>query len=161
MSPAMSEETIFAAALELPDPAERAAYLDTACGDDVALRRRVEDLLRAHEAVDSLLDAPPGLGDATGAREAGPGPGPIVAPDGRAPAAEATEALAGPIAEGPGTRIGPYKLLQQIGEGGMGVVYMAEQEAPVRRKVALKIIKPGMDTGQVVAASRPSARRWR
>ena len=53
--------------------------------------------------------------------------------------------------EGPGTRIGPYKLLQQIGEGGMGVVYMAEQEQPVRRKVALKIIKPGMDSAQVIA----------
>ncbi len=56
-----------------------------------------------------------------------------------------------PILEGPGTRIGPYRLLQQIGEGGMGVVYMAEQEHPVRRKVALKIIKPGMDSAQVVA----------
>ena len=56
-----------------------------------------------------------------------------------------------PILEGPGIRIGPYKLLQQIGEGGMGVVYMAEQEQPVRRKVALKIIKPGMDSDQVVA----------
>jgi len=56
-----------------------------------------------------------------------------------------------PITEGPGTRIGPYKLLQEIGEGGMGVVYMAEQEKPVRRRVALKIIKPGMDTSQVIA----------
>ena len=59
--------------------------------------------------------------------------------------------LACPDPEGPGTRIGPYKLLEQIGEGGMGVVYMAEQQQPVRRKVALKIIKPGMDTRQVVA----------
>jgi Protein kinase domain len=56
-----------------------------------------------------------------------------------------------PILEGPGSRIGPYKLLQQIGEGGMGTVYMAEQEKPVRRRVALKVIKPGMDTGQVIA----------
>ena len=55
------------------------------------------------------------------------------------------------ILEGPGSRIGPYRLLQQIGEGGMGVVYMAEQEKPVRRRVALKIIKPGMDTAQVIA----------
>jgi len=53
-----------------------------------------------------------------------------------------------PITEGPGSRIGPYKLLQEIGEGGMGVVYMAEQERPVRRRVALKIIKPGMDTSR-------------
>src|SRR5262249_41265982 len=56
-----------------------------------------------------------------------------------------------PLAEGPGTVIGPYKLLEQIGEGGMGVVYMAEQTKPVRRKVALKIIKPGMDTRQGIA----------
>src|SRR5207247_8302740 len=56
-----------------------------------------------------------------------------------------------PIAERPGSTIGPYKLLQQIGEGGMGVVYMAEQTEPVRRKVALKIIKPGMDSAQVIA----------
>ena len=56
-----------------------------------------------------------------------------------------------PIGEGPGTLIGPYKLLEQIGEGGFGVVFMAEQQQPVRRKVALKIIKPGMDTRQVVA----------
>ncbi len=56
-----------------------------------------------------------------------------------------------PMSEGPGTRVGPYKLLQQIGEGGMGVVYMAEQEEQVRRKVALKILKPGMDSQQVVA----------
>ena len=56
-----------------------------------------------------------------------------------------------PILEGPGSRIGPYRLLQEIGEGGMGVVYMAEQEKPVRRRVALKIIKPGMDTSQVIA----------
>ncbi len=65
-----------------------------------------------------------------------------------------------PILEGPGTRIGPYKLLQQIGEGGMGVVYMAEQEQPVRRKVALKIIKPGMDSTRSSRGSKPSARRW-
>src|SRR5262249_22610180 len=56
-----------------------------------------------------------------------------------------------PPAEAPGTVVGPYKLLQQIGEGGMGVVFMAEQEKPVRRKVALKIIKPGMDSRQVIA----------
>jgi serine/threonine protein kinase len=66
----------------------------------------------------------------------------------------AGDALTGPyipIAESPGSIIGPYKLLQKIGEGGMGVVYMAEQQEPVRRKVALKIIKPGMDSHQVIA----------
>ena len=65
-----------------------------------------------------------------------------------------------PIAERPGTVIGPYKLLEQIGEGGMGVVFVAEQQQPVRRKVALKIIKPGMDTRRSSPASRPSGRRW-
>ena len=66
-----------------------------------------------------------------------------------------------PVAEGPGTRIGPYKLLQSIGEGGMGVVFMAEQESPVRRRVALKVIKPGMDSAPSSPDSRPSARPWR
>ena len=65
-----------------------------------------------------------------------------------------------PISEGRGMRIGNYRLLQKIGEGGMGTVYMAEQEKPVRRRVALKIVKPGMDSNQVLAASRPSARPW-
>jgi WD40 repeat protein/serine/threonine protein kinase len=119
------EEALFAAALERPTPAERAAYLDGACGDDAALRARVEALLAAHEATGGALDVPPaGLPATTPGR---------------------------PITEGPGTVIGPYKLLQQIGEGGMGVVYMAEQQQPVRRTVALKIIKPGMDSGQVIA----------
>ena len=72
-------------------------------------------------------------------------PDATVAPSEQRPAADR------PILDGPGSRIGPYKLLQEIGEGGMGVVYMAEQETPVRRRVALKIIKPGMDTGQVIA----------
>jgi serine/threonine protein kinase len=72
-----------------------------------------------------------------------------------------------PITEGPASYIGPYRLLQEIGEGGMGVVYMAEQERPVRRRVALKIIKPGMDTSQVIArfeaerSGRPSLPGWR
>ena len=65
-----------------------------------------------------------------------------------------------PIAERPGTQIGPYKLLEQIGEGGMGIVYMAAQKEPVRRKVALKIIKPGMDTRKWWRASRPKSRPW-
>ena len=77
------------------------------------------------------------------------------APYGHAPASSQT------ITEGPGSHIGLYKLLQEIGEGGMGVVYMAEQEKPVRRRVALKIIKPGMDTARSSPASRPNARPWR
>src|SRR5262245_29722282 len=112
----MSERAIFIAALEKDDPAERAAFLDQACADNPPLRQRIERLLKAHEPADSFLEhRPPGLGVT------------VDEP---------------PIAERAGTVIGPYKLLQQIGEGGMGVVYMAEQEQPVRRKVALKIIKP-------------------
>ncbi len=121
----MNERSIFAAAMDITDPIERAAYLDQACGQDVILRQHLEELLSEQEQLGSFLARP-----------------------------LASPALAlgfGALAEGVGTRIGPYKLLQQIGEGGMGVVYMAEQETPVRRKVALKIIKPGMDSAQVVA----------
>jgi serine/threonine protein kinase len=133
----MSEETIFAAALQKATPAERAAYLEGACADDPELRRRVEALLRAHEQSGDLLDPP--------LRDPGPMTEPAAdSPDGGRPSAR-------PIAEGPGTRIGPYRLTRQIGEGGMGVVFLAEQEQPVRRTVALKVIKPGMDSALVVA----------
>jgi serine/threonine protein kinase/tetratricopeptide (TPR) repeat protein len=118
----MSERSIFMAALEKDNPAERAVYLDQACAGDPILRQRIERLLKAHEQAESFLERPAHM------------PANVPA-----------------IAEGPGTLIGPYKLLQQIGEGGMGVVYMAEQQEPVRRKVALKIIKPGMDSAQVIA----------
>ena len=91
------------------------------------------------------VPAPPGYGE-RGRRFVGsPEPEATGAPN------ELTPFESRPILEGPGSRIGPYRLLQKIGEGGMGVVYMAEQEKPVRRRVALKIIKPGMDTGQVIA----------
>ncbi len=119
-------EAIFHGALQLPE-AQRAAYLSRACGADAALRERVENLLKAHEEAGAFLAEPPA---------APPNP---------------TIALTLPITEKAGDRIGRYKLLQQIGEGGCGVVYMAEQEAPVRRRVALKVIKLGMDTKQVVA----------
>jgi tetratricopeptide (TPR) repeat protein len=100
-------------------------FLDGACGGDPALRARVEELLRAHRDAGSFLD-----------------------PEVTRPAATISEA---PVAEGAGTVIGPYKLLEQIGEGGFGTVFMAEQTEPIRRKVALKVLKPGMDTKQVVA----------
>ena len=108
-------------------PEARAAYLDRACGGDAELRRRVEALLDAHDRGGRASSSRPAL-DAD-----------------RRPVDQP------PAAEGPGTVIGPYKLLEQIGEGGMGVVFMAEQTQPVRRKVALKVIKPGMDTRQVIA----------
>jgi WD40 repeat protein/serine/threonine protein kinase len=116
---------IFNEALEQPSPAERGAYLDLACGTDLELRARVETLLAVHDRAEGFLESP-----AQGAT---------------------SDVAADAMAEVPGRMIGPYKLLEQIGEGGMGVVYMAEQIEPVRRKVALKIVKPGMDTKQVIA----------
>src|SRR5262249_39167437 len=119
----MNEHELFAAALGIDAPDERSPYLDQACRGDDALRARVEALLRAHEQAGSFLAAPPVAGSAT---------------------LDAPKSL-----DGPGTVIGPYKLLQTIGEGGMGTVYMAEQTRPVKRMVALKVIKAGMDTRQV------------
>ncbi len=129
---------LFERALELPAE-RRDAFLETRCAGQPQLKVRVEALLAAVED-ERFLAAP-----------AGPSlvaqPGALV--DG-ARAGRAAEDVT-PLREAPGTRIGPYKLLQQIGEGGFGVVFLAEQEHPVRRKVALKIIKLGMDTRQVVA----------
>jgi WD40 repeat protein/serine/threonine protein kinase len=128
-------EAIFTAALTKASLEERACYLDEACAGDAELRRRIEALLKAYDDAGSFLQSPAasegGISNST--------TGPRREPSDRA------------SPEGPGTRIGPYKLLQQLGEGGMGIVYMAEQEQPVRRRVALKIIKPGMDSAQVIA----------
>jgi serine/threonine protein kinase/tetratricopeptide (TPR) repeat protein len=115
---------LFCEALERKTPQEQAAYLDQACRDRPELRARIEALLQAHQDASGFLDEPSAARRLT---------------------------VDEPVAEKPGTVIGPYKLLQQIGEGGMGVVYMAEQTSPVQRKVALKIIKPGMDSHQVIA----------
>jgi serine/threonine protein kinase len=125
------ELEIFAAAIALPQ-AERAAYLQSACAGDENLRQQVQALLDAHADAGTFMQSPP----VPAAREG------LLAKE----AATLVVAM-----EKAGDRIGRYKLLQQIGEGGMGVVYMAEQEEPVRRRVALKIIKLGMDTRQVVA----------
>jgi eukaryotic-like serine/threonine-protein kinase len=123
----MQEQSIFSEALEKEDPAERAAFLERACAGDPSLRQRLDRLLQRHQQGDNFLE---GLaGGVVG----------VVA------------TVAEPVSERPGTVIGPYKLLQQIGEGGMGTVYMAEQTQPVQRKVALKVIKPGMDSRQVIA----------
>jgi tetratricopeptide (TPR) repeat protein len=122
--PAMTERSIFLAVLEIDDPAERSAYLDRVCDGDLALRSQVEHLLKAHQEPGRFMERP---------------------------ASALVATVDEPIAERPGTVIGPYKLLEQIGEGGFGVVFMAEQTEPVRRKVALKVLKPGMDTRQVVA----------
>jgi serine/threonine protein kinase len=127
-----SLKELFLAALAVA-PSERPAWLEQACAD-AELRRHVELMLAAHDTPQSLLDhLAPGV-----ARPESPPAGTVATVD-------------EPIADGPGTLIGPYKLLEQIGEGGFGVVYMTEQQEPVRRKVALKILKPGMDTRQVIA----------
>src|SRR5262249_37689535 len=121
-------DSIFLAALERGTAEERAAYLDQACGADHELRQRVERLLAAQSKVSQFLESPaPGL---------------------TAPAVPSEESA---VSERPGTVIGPYKLLQQIGEGGMGTVFMAEQTQPVQRKVALKIVKAGMGSPQGIA----------
>jgi serine/threonine protein kinase/WD40 repeat protein len=116
-----SESEIFRAAVELPVE-QRPAFLAEACGEDYRLRNEVESLLKAHVLEDSFLQAP-------------------------ALAVTVNHALS----ERPGSIVGRYKLREQIGEGGFGVVYVAEQEQPVRRKVALKVIKPGMDSKDVIA----------
>jgi WD40 repeat protein/serine/threonine protein kinase len=123
----MNERSIFMQALDFGDIGEQEAYLGRACGDDDQLRSRVEALLRSHRSDGSfMLDR--GL-----------------------VADLAVTVDVPPPTERPGTVIGPYKLLEQIGEGGFGAVFMAEQTQPVRRKVALKVLKPGMDTRQVIA----------
>jgi hypothetical protein len=104
---------------------ERTGYLDRECGDNTDLRAEVESLLEAYDDTGGFLEAPVLNADVTLDDSA--------------------------VSEGPGTIIGRYKLLEKIGEGGMATVYMAEQERPIRRKVALKIIKLGMDTKQVIA----------
>jgi serine/threonine protein kinase len=129
----MSEEDIFHEALARTTHEGRAAYLDQACAGNAELRAAVAALLEANDGAGSFLaKAPVALG--------------LPGAEGRG---EVTEVR--PVSESPGTVIGPYKLLEQIGEGGFGVVFMAEQNEPVRRKVALKILKPGMDTRQVIA----------
>jgi tetratricopeptide (TPR) repeat protein len=141
----MSEESLFHRALEKP-AGERAAFLDQACAGDAALRQHIEALLRAHDNPGSFLARPPLDAGATGP------PPPVPPADEEGPGRLSGDAPgARPVSEGPGSRIGPYKLLQQIGEGGMGAVFLAEQTEPVRRRVAVKVIKPGMDTAQVVA----------
>jgi len=119
---------IFNVVIELP-PGQQMDFLDRACGDDPSLRARVEELLVVHDSTGAFLAAPTFVG-------------PRPESDDRAPL---------PGAEGPGSMIGRYRLLEAIGEGGFGTVYMAEQQEPVRRMVALKIIKLGMDTKQVIA----------
>src|SRR5262245_60474128 len=109
----MGERDLFIGALQITDPAERSAWLDRECGGDAAMRQRIEDLLQAFDKAGSVLDNPV-VGNGLTVDE--------------------------PRNEHPGTIIGPYKLLEKVGEGAFGVVWMAEQTEPVRRMVALKIL---------------------
>jgi len=121
----MNMRHIFVAALEKRTPADRAAYLETACGDNAQLRQEIDALLLEHERLGSFLESPsPGLADTI--RES-------------------------VVRECAGDVVGPYTLGEQIGEGSFGMVFVADQERPVRRKVALKILKPGMDSRPVIA----------
>jgi serine/threonine protein kinase/tetratricopeptide (TPR) repeat protein len=155
-------KAVFDRAHEIPSEAERQAYLDQACAGDPDLRQEVESLLRAHDAAGSFLETPAPPPPATGPSRAEDDPdstGPYLPVNTPAEPSFASEAKTAPPrpaddappGEGPGARLGPYRLIEEIGHGGMGAVYLAEQEQPVRRRVALKIIKPGMDTEQVVA----------
>src|SRR5262245_5781658 len=117
-------DEVFDEALRRAAGQDRARYLDEVCGDDLALRMRVERLLRAVSEAGSFLEMP--------AQD----PSPTVDQS--------------PV-ESPGTVIGPYKLIEQVGEGGMGSVWMAQQLEPVKRLVAIKLIKAGMDSRQVIA----------
>jgi serine/threonine protein kinase len=124
-----SIEAILAHAVEIDSAAERQAFVDNACVGDQELKRRVEQLIANYFAAGDFLERPATAIDFA-----------------RSPARREVA-----LPEGPDAVIGAYKLLEQIGEGGMGLVYVAEQSRPVRRKVALKIIKPGMDSKQVIA----------
>src|SRR5262249_34356337 len=129
---AMTERDLFMAALQIEDPIERSAMLDRKCAGEVELRQRVEALLRAFGEAGSFLQQPmvAGVTSETDHAEANSSPDP---------------------AETPGKQIGPYKLIEQIGEGGMGTVWMAQQTEPVKRLVGIKLIKAGMDSKQVIA----------
>ena len=117
--------SLFGEALECPSAEARRAFLERACRGDAALRDRVEGLLQAHQQAGEFL-----------AGHSEP-PGPTADDE--------------PLTDRPGAAVGPYKLMEQIGEGGMGLVFAAEQTRPVRRQVALKVIRPGMDSKQVLA----------
>src|SRR5262245_2227158 len=117
-------EDILAEAIEITSTEERRAFVENACLGDTAKQERVERLIRNHFRAGTFLEHPAAIVETT---------------------------LMPTDTESPGARIGPYKLLEQIGEGGFGVVFLAEQLEPVRRQVALKVIKPGMDSKRVIA----------
>jgi serine/threonine protein kinase len=130
------EKAVFCQALEITDLEQRRQFLDEACGSDESLRQQVERLLALSQSAGDFF------------KECAPALEPVAA-DAQQILSGAESAVDSDLSES--KRIGPYKLLQKLGEGGGGVVYMAEQEEPIRRRVALKIIKLGMDTRNVIA----------
>src|SRR5438034_5808411 len=128
-------KTIFLQAAEFASADQRQAFIASACGNDTSLRREVEELLRHQQELGSFLESP--AAELRGLTQPG---SPVPGGEERRERGVATIDEP-PITERPGTVIGPYKLLEQIGEGGFGVVFMAEQMQPIRRKVALKVIK--------------------
>ncbi len=133
----VGEQQIFEVVRKIAPREGREVYLRQVCGDDDALGQRVRALLEAYEASASFLEVP-AAGRVSLVGQDAHGDKMIVTRD-------------EPVREGPGVVIGPYKLLEQIGEGGFGVVFLAEQTQPVRRTVALKVLKPGMDSRHVIA----------
>jgi len=123
MTSQFDEKAIFDVARQIDFEAARIDYLRQVCGDNQRLFDRVSALIQVRRRQPRFLEAP---------------------------AANFVPTIASPVSERPGTQIGPYKLVEQIGDGGMGIVFMAVQKEPVRRRVALKIIKPGMDTREVI-----------
>jgi eukaryotic-like serine/threonine-protein kinase len=137
---------IFLAAIEKATPAERAAFMDVACAGDASLREKVEQLLRAHYQPGSFLEKP-----AAELRAHASSPGEIdEGEQGTSTGAAGLPAGADRSSEAVGSYLGPYRLLQRLGEGGMGTVWVAEQHEPVKRRVAVKVIKPGQDSAQVL-----------
>ncbi len=130
-APSPNAKAVFDQAVELASATERRAYLDQACAADPEVRRKVEWLLQAYEQAGDFLEQPAVVAQV-------------------AQSAQSAVGDEAPIREGHGTVIGPYKLVEQIGEGGFGVVFLAVQQRPIHRKVAIKILKPGMDTRQIV-----------
>ena len=122
---------IFFDALDQPNPAAREQFLGEACGTDASLRNEVELLLKSHDQAGLFLAGQ-----------------------------EPDETTLGESTQHGGAQVGPYKLLEVIGEGGMGTVYMAQQTEPVNRRVALKLIKTGMDTRQVIARFEAERQAW-
>ena len=140
--PTGKEKQVFDTALGLGSAAEREAYLAQACAGDGQLLEDVEALLRTHGGMQDSHDP-----SSTGSRSSSRAPTSGGAPSGLSETIDIPLS----ITEKPSDRIGRYKLLEEIGKGGFGSVWMAEQEEPIRRRVALKIIKLGMDTREVVA----------